>query len=68
MKTSSCMTVINIAKNVGQSMFTVNYGEGSVAKSSHKGDINLIGLLGKRREHCEYVPTLQSMQYPALGL
>jgi hypothetical protein len=63
------MTFITTVKNVGQAMFKINCGEGSVAKSSHKGNItNRIGLLGKHREHCAYIPTLQSPQYAAPGL
>jgi len=50
-------------------MFKINCGGGSAAKSSHKGNIiNHIELLGKHPEHCAYIPTLQSLQYAALGL
>jgi hypothetical protein len=38
-KTSSGMTFITTVKNVGQAMFKINCGEGSVTKSSHKGNI-----------------------------
>ena len=44
-------------------------GEGSVVKWSYKGNVtNHIGLVGKHREHCAFIPTLQSLQYAALGL
>jgi hypothetical protein len=50
-------------------MFKINCGEGSAAKSSHtRNIINYIGILGKHREHCEYIPTLQNLQSTALGL
>ena len=63
------MTFITTVKNVGQAMFKINCGEGSVTKSSHKGNIiNHIRLLGKHREHCAYIPTLQNLQYASLAL
>ena len=63
------MIYITTVKNVGQAMLKINCGEENVAKSSHKGNIiNHIGLLGKYREHCAYIPTLQGLQYTALGL
>jgi hypothetical protein len=59
------MTFITTVKIVGQAMFKINCGEGSVAKSRHKGNgtNHIPGLLGKHREHCAYIPTLQSLQY-----
>jgi hypothetical protein len=46
------MTFITTVKNVGQATFKINFGEGSVAKSSHNGNIIYHkGLLGKHLEH-----------------
>jgi len=55
------MTFITTVKNIGHAILKINYGERSAAKSSHKGNTtNHVGLLGKHREHCAYIPTLQS--------